>query len=216
MPGWVPHVFLTRPPRSTPEGAPVRLACIRHAASVVPEPGSNSPSRSPLTGFCLPGLCNSINTASRFRDSAQSELRESIHTLYELRFSCQGACGETKPARKAGGNTSSALSRFGYVVPAPSALAWLWSEPLPACQSLTSIFNFRCPVKDGAPPIFRTGRLFRARRPWPTRGNHTTLVPGVKGNLGEPDNEFCITPNLTRCIERTNENDDYACSGRPV
>jgi hypothetical protein len=36
-------VFLTRPPRSAPEGAPVRLACIRHAASVDPEPGSNSP-----------------------------------------------------------------------------------------------------------------------------------------------------------------------------
>jgi hypothetical protein len=45
--GQVSHVFLTRPPRSTPEGAPVRLACIRHAASVYPEPGSNSPSRSP-------------------------------------------------------------------------------------------------------------------------------------------------------------------------
>jgi hypothetical protein len=36
-------VFLTRPPRQTPEGARVRLACIRHAASVNPEPGSNSP-----------------------------------------------------------------------------------------------------------------------------------------------------------------------------
>ena len=33
----------TRPPRSTPEGARARLACIRHAASVDPEPGSNSP-----------------------------------------------------------------------------------------------------------------------------------------------------------------------------
>jgi hypothetical protein len=36
-------VFLTRPPRDSPEGEPVRLACIRHAASVDPEPGSNSP-----------------------------------------------------------------------------------------------------------------------------------------------------------------------------
>ena len=32
-----------RPPRSTPEEVRVRLACIRHAASVDPEPGSNSP-----------------------------------------------------------------------------------------------------------------------------------------------------------------------------
>lgn len=36
-------MFLTRPPRKVPEGTPVRLACIRHAASVDPEPGSNSP-----------------------------------------------------------------------------------------------------------------------------------------------------------------------------
>ena len=46
--GQVSHVFLTRPPRSTPAGAPVRLACIRHAASVYPEPGSNSPSKCTL------------------------------------------------------------------------------------------------------------------------------------------------------------------------
>ncbi len=33
----------TRPPRVPPESGPARLACIRHAASVDPEPGSNSP-----------------------------------------------------------------------------------------------------------------------------------------------------------------------------
>ncbi len=37
----------TRPPRSTPERARARLACIRHAASVDPEPGSNSPPMTP-------------------------------------------------------------------------------------------------------------------------------------------------------------------------
>src|SRR5579884_339634 len=38
------HVLLTRPPLpQLPEG--VRLACVRHAASVYPEPGSNSPSK---------------------------------------------------------------------------------------------------------------------------------------------------------------------------
>ena len=41
--GQVAHVFLTRPPRKPSEDDPVRLACIRHAASVDPEPGSNSP-----------------------------------------------------------------------------------------------------------------------------------------------------------------------------
>ena len=42
-PGQVAHVLRTRPPRSTPERVRARLACIRHAASVDPEPGSNSP-----------------------------------------------------------------------------------------------------------------------------------------------------------------------------
>ena len=44
-PGQVAHVLRTRPPRDAPERTPVRLACIRHAASVDPEPGSNSPPR---------------------------------------------------------------------------------------------------------------------------------------------------------------------------
>ena len=41
--GQVPHVLLTRSPLAA-LWQPVRLACIRHAASVHPEPGSNSPS----------------------------------------------------------------------------------------------------------------------------------------------------------------------------
>ena len=48
--GQVPHVLLTRSPLGLPWGCPqldlARLACVRHAASVRPEPGSNSPSRS--------------------------------------------------------------------------------------------------------------------------------------------------------------------------
>ena len=48
--GQVAHALLTRPPlnhkRFLPEGIPrkcfVRLACVKHAASVHPEPGSNS------------------------------------------------------------------------------------------------------------------------------------------------------------------------------
>ena len=39
----VPHALLTRSPLSdTRRYHPVRLACVRHAASVRPEPGSNS------------------------------------------------------------------------------------------------------------------------------------------------------------------------------
>jgi hypothetical protein len=55
--GQVAHVLLTRPPLGHPihsalvssnapnlseQGVPVRLACVRRAASVRPEPGSNS------------------------------------------------------------------------------------------------------------------------------------------------------------------------------
>src|SRR3989442_10630942 len=42
--GQVSHVLRTRLPlnRELPPG-PVRLTCVRHAASVRPEPGSNSP-----------------------------------------------------------------------------------------------------------------------------------------------------------------------------
>ncbi len=44
--GQVTHVLLTRSPLIQQEQAPtftVRLACVKHAASVRPEPGSNSP-----------------------------------------------------------------------------------------------------------------------------------------------------------------------------
>src|SRR5690348_50305 len=34
---------------STPKGLSVRLACVKHAASVRPEPGSNSPNKNPHT-----------------------------------------------------------------------------------------------------------------------------------------------------------------------
>jgi hypothetical protein len=40
--GQVVYVLLTRPPLAFRK-MPVRLACVKHAASVCPEPGSNSP-----------------------------------------------------------------------------------------------------------------------------------------------------------------------------
>src|ERR687885_1947842 len=43
-PGQVAHVLRTRSPVMRPlRGTPPRLACVKHAASVRPEPGSNSP-----------------------------------------------------------------------------------------------------------------------------------------------------------------------------
>ena len=53
--GQVAHALLTRPPlesyrsvRKLPNMIPARLACVRHAASVRPEPGSNS-----YVWFCI-------------------------------------------------------------------------------------------------------------------------------------------------------------------
>ena len=46
--GQVGHALLTRSPLSRPEQAPadpVRLACVKHAASVHPEPESNPPQK---------------------------------------------------------------------------------------------------------------------------------------------------------------------------
>jgi hypothetical protein len=41
--GQIPHALLTRPPlKQNRSSVPARLACVRHAASVRPEPGSNS------------------------------------------------------------------------------------------------------------------------------------------------------------------------------
>ena len=52
--GQVTHVLLTRSPLITREQAlevTVRLACVKHAASVRPEPGSNSPLKNIDSGF---------------------------------------------------------------------------------------------------------------------------------------------------------------------
>src|SRR4051812_14775464 len=44
--GQVAHVLLTRSPLEHPQrGLSARLACVKHAASVRPEPGSNSPTK---------------------------------------------------------------------------------------------------------------------------------------------------------------------------
>src|SRR6201988_5419673 len=48
--GQITHVLLTRSPLEYPRrGLSVRLACVKHAASVRPEPGSNSPNKNPHT-----------------------------------------------------------------------------------------------------------------------------------------------------------------------
>ena len=50
--GQVIHVLLTRSPLNL-QVSSVRLACIRHAASVHPEPGSNSPFDIDSNAYCV-------------------------------------------------------------------------------------------------------------------------------------------------------------------
>src|SRR5690554_2361507 len=75
--GQVTHVLLTRSPLSHqlrhPEGISkrcfVRLACLRHTASVHPEPGSNSPRQCQievLTDRNFTGSHRQVNSATRF------------------------------------------------------------------------------------------------------------------------------------------------------
>src|SRR5690606_22154989 len=55
-PRQVAHVLLTRSPLAYPRrGLTARLACVKHAASARPEPGSNSPSRSNTPTRAEPG-----------------------------------------------------------------------------------------------------------------------------------------------------------------
>ena len=53
--GQITHVLLTRSPLEYPrKGLSVRLACVKHAASVRPEPGSNSPNKNPHQTWANP------------------------------------------------------------------------------------------------------------------------------------------------------------------
>jgi hypothetical protein len=78
-PGQVAHVLRTRPPRSTPERVRARLACIRHAASVDPEPGSNSP---PMTLARL--VSQSPETGHRAAAPVPSGPRKDPHTSEDV------------------------------------------------------------------------------------------------------------------------------------
>lgn len=78
--GQVTHVLLTRSPLITKVQAPqvtVRLACVKHAASVRPEPGSNSPlmNKHPLTTHAASGqLIHTRSCETRLSTNNQQKL----------------------------------------------------------------------------------------------------------------------------------------------
>jgi hypothetical protein len=66
---WVgSHVLLTRPPLPARKQG-VRLACVRHAASVYPEPGSNSPS---IVIYCPHGISRVSHSCRVIYDPGQA------------------------------------------------------------------------------------------------------------------------------------------------
>ena len=59
-PGAGSYALLTRPPLRGCKQPSVRLACVKHAASVHPEPGSNSPLDPQLIHLCLRSSCTEL------------------------------------------------------------------------------------------------------------------------------------------------------------
>src|SRR5215472_12108829 len=99
--GQVAHVLLTRLPLAThhPCGsrALARLACVRHAASVNPEPGSNSPSI--WTG--TQGLALSLSTLQSLSHSSVVKVLLPPPTLHQQVRSSLPARSRTTPASPA-------------------------------------------------------------------------------------------------------------------
>ena len=98
--GQIAHALLTRPPlelkssgRSFPISIPARLACVKHAASVRPEPGSNSDVQS-LSCFTTPSA-NSPKPAKFVSKPSVYSLRnltvyflDLLYSLYRFQGSC--------------------------------------------------------------------------------------------------------------------------------
>ena len=76
--GQITHVLLTRSPLEYPRrGLSVRLACVKHAASVRPEPGSNSPTKNVKQTH--PKEARDFNTSQKAKpDQIQKTDKDSI------------------------------------------------------------------------------------------------------------------------------------------
>src|SRR5213080_2266688 len=99
--GQVTHVLLTRSPLVYPRrGLTVRLACVKHAASVRPEPGSNSPLMNNTTPHPNPrrNPSQAVPTSRRTR-TPERALRSWLHecTRKESSISTKGIAREDNP-----------------------------------------------------------------------------------------------------------------------
>ena len=64
------------------KGHLVRLACLRHAASVHPEPGSNSQKYIYFIMFVFPSYSNNLDVLLSFQRSFPSSVLQKIFTLF--------------------------------------------------------------------------------------------------------------------------------------
>ena len=98
--GQVTNALLTRSPLGTSirrQKFLVRLACIKHAASVHPEPGSNSPQKfTPLLVLLLSFITQLNFRCTSFHSSVVKVPFESRGRFYHITLSCQGVL-KTKP-----------------------------------------------------------------------------------------------------------------------
>ena len=111
--GQVAHVLRTRSPLSPGQALVLaRLACVRRAASVRPEPGSNSPSRSLK---CLRRTCPTDSCPSIFSESPAGQLtpfRQQSTLNLTSRVRNRGGDDRSSPALAFGIHCSVVKERF--------------------------------------------------------------------------------------------------------
>ena len=91
--GQITHVLLTRSPLEHPRrGLSVRLACVKHAASVRPEPGSNSPNKNPSQNEA-----NSIRTIQPKQTPKLASQKQATPPTRDAKNAAKKTTTKTKP-----------------------------------------------------------------------------------------------------------------------
>ena len=88
--GQITHVLLTRSPLEHPHqkggGLSVRLACVKHAASVRPEPGSNSPKKQTKKSQAKNKETNKTKTNKHQQLSITIDIHIHVHVHVQTKF----------------------------------------------------------------------------------------------------------------------------------
>jgi hypothetical protein len=134
----------------------VRLACVKHAASVRPEPGSNSPNKNPST------------TEAEFKSEKPDIVRKTDNKKHHTQGTGRQECGQNKKQQTKTTKHTIEFSNNTPVQQATLPLYSTWSETSnPVRQCITGAVGFSeqtTPVRAEAPkridePAFRAGSL---------------------------------------------------------